>query len=427
MKAISDYGIIGYGIDIVQNEPLRPIVAFTYDGGQRFQFNQEIVLPDQFVFDPTPVQTMSAMQYTGVMTTARQHQTSLSDKVGMGGVCDGIEFSGQASAVNEMYSSSTATTVRQFSDSRAAYVILRIRRIDLGEGLLPEVADAAHRAAADPDGARDFLEAFGTHVVRSANIGGQISVRTELSLTSAASKKIAEHNVSLDAQAKVEALAYVNRKIAFKDRDTETSADFRSNSSVSQELIGGDIAAPDTDAWVESLNHSEIATRSGDFLFPGTLGDAGPRHYLGPVALQYVPIYEVLPLDRQQKDVFAAALKAYLGGKNPFDATPRRFLSNVPESKAIAPGKSVRFSMRGWMATYETYAGLDATPGSYAVVQCKSDAEPGGWTEKRVYAGETVQLRGKTPYMSGNMDVKFVKSVGDSGAVVQARNKLVSW
>jgi hypothetical protein len=62
-------------------------------------------------------------------------------------------------------------------------------------------------------------------------------------------------------------------------------------------------------------------------------------------------------------------------------------------------------------------------------VQCKSDAEPGGWTEKTVYAGENVLLRGKTPYLSKYMDVKFVEIHGDVGAdvLVYARNRLVSW
>lgn len=83
--------------------------------------------------------------------------------------------------------------------------------------------------------------------------------------------------------------------------------------------------------------------------------------------------------------------------------------------------------MRGWMATYETYAGLEAMPGAFAIVQCKSDAELGGWTEKKVYAGETVQLRGKTPYLSAYMDVRVISVVGDNGATVYARNKLVSW
>ena len=50
-----------------------------------------------------------------------------------------------------------------------------------------------------------------------------------------------------------------------------------------------------------------------------------------------------------------------------------------------------------------------------------------GWTEAKVYAGETVKLRGKTAYLSAYMDVKFVSVYGDDGATVYARNKLVSW
>lgn len=426
VKTISDYGILGYGVDIVHNEPLKLVAGFTYDRNQRFEFDREVLIPDQFAIDPTPVHKMTDLRYSGVMTTARDYQRDLMNKVGLGGTVKGVEFSGNAEVVNKMFTSESETTVRQYIDISGEYIILRIAGVRLADALLPEVTEAARIAANTVGGARAFYQTFGTHIVKEASVGGQMSVTTELTLTSSACKRIVENGVKIDADAKVEAGAYASRKISFDSRSTDTSSDFRSNSSVTINLRGGNIAAPDADAWRESLSHSEIPTRSDVSSHPGVLA-AGPHFYLGLVGVKYVPIYKILNLNPAQEAVFEQALQQHLGGIDPFQESPRRFKPNVPDSCAIKVGKSHRFKMRGWMATYETYAGLDAKPGSYAVVQCKSDAEPGGWTEAKVYAGETVKLRGKTAYLSAYMDVKFISVYGDDEATVYARNKLVSW
>jgi len=426
MKPISDYGIMGYSIDILHNEPLKLVAVFTHDRKQEFEFDQKILIPDQFTIDPTPVHKMTDLRYSGVMTTARDYQRDLVNKVGLGGTVNGVEFSGDAEVVNKMFTSESETTVRQCIDISGEYIILRIAGIRLADALLPEVREAARTAANSVEGARAFYQTYGTHIVKEASVGGQMSVTTELTLTSSACKKIVENGVKIDADARVEAGAYASRKISFDARSSETSSDFRSNSSVTINLRGGNIAASDADAWRESLNHSEIPTRSDVSSHPGMLA-AGPHFYLGLVGVKYVPIYKILNLNPAQEAVFERALQQHLGGINPFQESPRRFKPNVPDSSAIKVGKSHRFKMRGWMATYKTYAGLEAKPGAYAVVQCKSDAEPGGWTEAKVYAGETVELRGKTPYLSANMDVKFISVYGDDEATVYARNQLVSW
>jgi hypothetical protein len=426
VQAISDYGILGYGIDIVHNEPLKLVAGFTYARNQKFEFDREVLIPDQFTIDPTPVHKMTDLRYSGVMTTARDYQRDLVNKVGLGGTVNGVEFSGNAEVVNKMFTSESETTARQYIDISGEYIILRIVGIRLADALLPEVGEAARTAADSVEGARSFYQTYGTHIVKEASVGGNMSVTTELTLTSSACKKIVENGIKIDADAKVEAGAYASRKISFAARSTDTSSDFRANSSVTINLVGGNIAAADADIWRDSLNHSEVPTRSDASSHPGVLA-AGPHFYLGLVGVKYVPIYKILNLNSAQEAILEQALQQHLGGMDPFQDQPRRFKPNVPESFAIKVGKSHRFKMRGWMATYETYAGLEAKPGAYAVVQCKSDAEPGGWTEAKVYAGETVKLRGKTPYLSAYMDVKFISVYGDDEAIVYARNKLVSW
>lgn len=422
---ISDYGILGYGIDIVNNEPLQPVADFTYTGKKLFSFDRPILLPDQFIFDPTPVHRMTDTRYSGIMTTARQYQVDLSAQVGLGGEVDGVEFSGSAKSVNKMFTRETQTTIRQYIGIDAEYIILRISAIRAADALRPVVVDAA-RAVSNVDGAVAFYRTYGTHIVKEANVGGRMSVSTELTITSANSKSITENNVKIDGEAKTEAGEYVDGGIEFGVRSQKTNKDYRSNSTVKLNLIGGDITAKKIDQWRDSLKQSEIATRSDLSSYPGTLS-VGPNHYLGLIGVRYAPLHTVLNLTPDRRTPFEKGLKQYLGGINPFDDTPQRFKPEVPESTAVKQGGTHRFEMRGWMATYETYAGLEGKPGSYAVVQCKSDGEPGGWTEGKVYAGETIKLREKTAYLSKYMDVKFVTAAGDDGATVHFRNVLVSW
>ena len=426
MNPISDYGILGYGIDIINNEPLKLITDFTYDRKQKFEFNQEILIPDQFIIDPTPAYTMTDQRYSGVMATGRDYQRNLVNKVGLGGTVEGVEFSGQSEVTNHLFTSESETTIRQYIEISGDYVILRINGISIADALLPEVSDAARTAAKSVEGALHFYEVYGTHVVKKASVGGQMDVKTELNLTSSTSRKIVEDNVAIEGSAKVEAAAYATRKIEFSQRSEATSEDFRSMSSTTIVLIGGKIAAPGIKEWIDGLNQSEIPTRSNVSSHPAMLAE-GPHFYLGLVDMKYVPIYEILNLNASEKAVFEQALKQHLSGESPFEDLVRRFIPDKTDSFPIKLGQEYRFTMRGWMATYETYAGLEAKPGAYAVVQCKSDAEWGGWTEKKVYAGESVQLRGKTPYLSRYMDVKFASVNGDEAATVYARNKLVSW
>ncbi|MBK8752350.1 MAG: hypothetical protein IPL99_12205 [Candidatus Competibacteraceae bacterium] len=423
MTQISDYGILGYGVDIINNEPKKLVLEFTYAKGQTFNFPEDISIPDQFTFDPSPTGKMTGENFSDVITTARDYQRNLLTKVGLGGTVKGIEFSGDAEVVNRLFTSDSAASIRQYVDCSAEYIFLRIDGIDLAAALLPQVNNDANNVNSVDD-ALAFYASYGTHIVKKAGVGGQMSVITHLTLTSDASKKIVENGVKIAAEAKKEALGYIRANLNFDTRFADISQDYHLISSVTVNRLGGDITAANAADWINSLKQSRIATQTAVYSNPGMLM-MGAQFYLALVGVEYVPIYTLLNAGKTA--IFEEALKQYLGGINPFQESPLRFKPNVPQSIPLKAGQSHRFGMRGWMATYETYAGLEATPGAYAVVQCKSDAEPGGWTEKKVYAGETVLLRGKTPYMSAFMDVNVILIVGDNDATVYARNLMVSW
>ena len=435
MESISDYAILGYGINIVNNQPLQSVVEFTYEKKQTFEFQKEILIPDQFLFDPTPKHTLTELRFSGVLESAREYQRNLSTELGLGGVVDGIEFSGEANTVNSLFQSESSKTARQYVSICGEYVILNINGIHLQGSVLPPVTKAAQAALKGNGSFADFFNEYGTHIAKKASVGGQMKINTDLTLNATNSKEMVSAGVDISAQAKAEAVAYANGKVAFDTRSSVENKTYRESSNVAVSLTGGNVAAKDFNAWRESLNGSEIFTHQiknhqGLRHLQPSAQDTG-KHYLGLVNVQYAPLHSVLGLSDTDTEKFAAALKHYLGGKNPFEEKVQRFQPDVPDSVAIKLGDKHRFTMRGWMATYETYAGLCARPGAYAVVQCKSDAEPGGWTEKTVYAGETVMLRGKTPYLSAYMDVKFVTLHGDDATAndvrVYARNRLVSW
>lgn len=427
MDKISDYGILGYGIDIIHNQPLEPVVAYTYDKQQTFEFQKKILIPDQFRFSPTPEHTMTEMRFSGVMESARSYQTNLSSEVGMGGTVDGIEFSGEASAANEMFEQKTTTKAQQYVSLAGEYVILALDSRKLSEAVRPKVRKAAEKALAK-DGFKDFFATYGTHFVKSAKLGGQLKVNTSVTLDAATAKTITSKNISIGGSAKAEGVGYATSKYTFGTRSTTEDKTFRECSTVNISLTGGKVASKDFDEWRESLNKSEIFSTSDKGLQQVVRPSTGGKLYLGLVGPKYVALHSILGLSDQDSAKFDAALKTYLGGKNPFEEKVQRLSVSLPDSTAIKLGKKHDFSMRGWMATYVTSAGLAARPGAYAVVQCKDDASPGGWTEKTVYAGEVVTLRGKTPYMSGWMTIKFATLHGDTDAArVYGRNQLVSW
>jgi hypothetical protein len=328
MRTISDYSILGYGVDIVANEPRTPIVEFSYGKNQQFLFQEPILIPDQFLYDPTPIHNMTEVRFSGVMETARDYQRNLGTQRGLGGIVEGIEFSGEASTVNGMFEQKSKSSVRQYIDVSAEYVRLRIDGLQLEHALLPEVRDGAAAAVRDEAAARDFFERFGTHIVKKAGVGGEMHVKTSLHLSVESSKEITSKRVDLGGSAKLEAAAFANGKIGFNDRLSQARTAFFESSSVSVNLVGGDITAKDADAWRESRNRSHIFSRE---ISPRTQESAdepvnvadGAEHYLGPINVQYVPIYEVLKLSRNEQEFLAAALKKYLGGINPFCGTRR--------------------------------------------------------------------------------------------------------
>lgn len=429
MEKMSDYGILGYGIDIIHNQPLEPVVNFTYEKKQVFEFQKMILIPDQFRFSPSPEHTMTEMRFSGVMETARSFQRSLGAEVGMGGTVDGVEFSGQASAANEMFEQTSSTKAQHYVSLAGEYVILGLDCRKLADAVRPEVAKAAEKALKGGD-FKSFFTEYGTHFVKSGKIGGQIKVNTSLTLDAATAKTIASTKVSIGGQAKAEAGGYVTGKYSFGTRSTTEDKTYRAASTVNIALAGGKVASKDFDEWRESLNRSEIFSQADHGLQQAAhpTGPKAGKLYLALVGLQYAPLHSILVLNETDSAAFDAALKGYLGGANPFEDKVQRLSVTLPDSKAIKLGNKATFNMRGWMATYVTTAGLYAKPGAYAVVQCKDDASPGGWTEKTVYAGEVVTLRGKTPYLSAYMYIKFASLHGDGDdARVHGRNQLVSW
>jgi hypothetical protein len=435
MKRIDYFGNIGYGIDIVTNEPLKPVLNFTYDRKQLFQYNGDVLIPDQFIYDPSPLHEMTSSHYTGILSTAREWQQSLVVQVSGGRKAKGKEFSGEAEAANMRFSQTRRDTVKQYIEEYGYYTVLRVKRIQFEDALRKDVRQAAVACGDDEAAILRFFKNFGTHVLAQADIGGQMHLQTDLSITSITAKKIVDNKIDINAEAKAENGDYIKGKINFKDRRQEASNEYRSNSTSSVRLLGGNIFASGFDEWRTSLQSCLVPTQDMSNLEPirlagpscvGHIEDT-PHQKLALMNLKYTPIYEALNLDSHQTESFNRGLTTYLGGKNPFDDAPKRYDPDLPESRPLKKGQKTRFTMRGWMATYETWAGLKAKPGAYATVACKSDAEPGGWTEKTIYAGETISLRGKTPYLSKYMYVKFLDCKGDDDATVEARNKLVSW
>jgi len=436
VERIDYFGILGYGVDIINNNPKEQLINYTFDKKQTFNYNSKILIPDQFIFDPTPIGAMTKGYFSQVMKNSREQQRALAGTVGINEMeIKGLEFSSEAGVSNKKYEMTDNNTVKQFVDNLAYYTVMQIKGIDFKDNLTSYVRDAIS-ACQDEQSVHEFFDIYGTYVVNGAQVGGQIHIQTSLSISSETAKKIAEGSVDISAEAEKEDEQYAKGDLSFTLRDMANNALFRENSRVEISLIGGDITANDSSFWRESLKESLIPTQSIPRIsvnrvngphFAAYFSDS-PNQYLGLINLNYIPIYEVLGLSKDQKDLFKSSFESYLSGVNPFNNDVKRYKpTDISLDHPLKKGEKNVWEMKGWMATYESWAGLEGKPGASAIVKCISDAEPGGKTEKKIYAGETIQLRKKTPYLSAKMYFWFDSVSGDDNAIVYTENKLVSW
>ncbi|MBO6523088.1 MAG: hypothetical protein JJ971_04620 [Balneolaceae bacterium] len=436
MNRIDYYGILGYGIDIVDSTPKTQLINYTYDKKQAFTYNNEIFIPDQFIYDPTPIGSIEKGYYTQLMTNSKEQQNALAGQVGIDKAkIKGLEFSGVAEASNNKYKKVDESTVRQYVDDLAYYTILNIKAIDYENNLTDNVKNAL-ASCTDKSTISQFYSSYGTYVLRSAQIGGQMHIQTSLSITSSVSKNLSQAKVDISAEASKEDEKFVHGGLGFSNRDWDLNSEYLKNSKVSISLIGGNVTAEDSKTWIATLKESIIPTQEISGLSLRRFHaphfachiSSDPNQYLGLINLKYIPIYEILGLSEDQKTLFKEVFDDFLSGVNPFNDDVKRFIpSGITKEYPNKKGDKETWGMRGWMATYESWAAYEGKPGSSAIVKCQSDAESGGKTEATIYAGETVKLRDKTAYLSSEMYFWFDSETGDSDGTVYTENKLVDW
>lgn len=423
LERVHDYAILGWGIDIAQNQPVQKIVEFTYDKQQVFDLYKRVLIPDQFAPDPTPRHDLKELRTSDVMQSAREYQSHLSTEFGLGGTAEGVEFSTEADVTNDQFRSTNRKTVHQYVSVASEYEFLRLDGVGLQDGILPEVVNAARFALRGSGSFTDFFMTFGTHILKSASLGGQIKTETTLVLDATSARIVASTGVDTRIEAKNEALGYFSNEISFDTRSSVSDTTYRTHSTVNVALEGGNPAARDFDAWQDSLEDSDIPTTQMTTDAPLLAG----RHYLALVRRRYVPLHTLLGLSREDTNRFNNALRTYLGGHNPFDDTVHRLNPEVPESDALREGETRRFHIKA-VSNYTTYAGLEARPGAYALVKHRPSSHS-YWTEKRVYAGETIILHKKDWYVGDHIDVKFTYLSGDDPMApdvrVHVRNRRV--
>lgn len=385
-KRLSSYAIIGYGIDIVNNEPKEPLVEFTYEKQQTFSWQgQEVLIPDQILFDETPSRHWEQGSFKNKITTSREFQRDMCAKVGLS-VTDpetNLTFGGDAKFTNELFSQSSSKWALELHINNYDVAFLQLKRIDLAKALLPDILEAIADCGIDENKINNFYDIFGTHVLKSAAIGGKMQVRTSVKLDVNADEEVRVNKVDIGGNIKTEGEDYIKGKLKFSERDKNTQATYRKISNVDVMLIGGDVTSPDESEWLSSLNNSTIPTRGTAFMnnflkAPGFVANykEATTQNLALVDTKYIEIYKVLALSKEQEQAFEACLKKYLKGINPFEDKVQRLEPEMNKSFPIErKGEKRRFKMKGWMASYETYAGLKAKPGAWVIVECKSDAE----------------------------------------------------
>lgn len=435
-RKLSNFGQLGFGMNVIDIRPTVPLVDFTYNKGEDnvFHFrNQAIAVPDQLTWDPTPIGKMHEGHFSGIMTSAREYQRTLSARFLGHAPVEGIEFSGEANAANERFTQSSEKTVRMLIEKLASFQFLNILNVDFRSALTDEVRRAIAEAGTDQQAIQRFFTLYGTHVVSKAAVGGQMHLETRVQITVDVNHEMTKNDIDVEAEANAEQAAQIKGKIGFHDRDENNSKVFIESSSTDYQLLGGDVTAKNVAAWEESLRKAEIPTagtvspihrvdRHGSV---GYLRGDGSQ-YLGLVNPQLTPIYEVLGLTPEQQAAWKEALKSYFGNVSPFDDTPQRFKVDHAGS-AIAAGREAVFEMGGWHETWEDQVAFEATPMATALVAVRTNSIGDTWTEKKIFAGQSTQVRGKTPYWGNRYTIKVLSISGDPGGVVYARARKVPW
>jgi hypothetical protein len=435
-RKLSNFAQLGFGMNVIDVRPTVPLVEFTYTKGEDniFHFrDQAIAIPDQYAWDPTPHGQMHEGNFSGIMTSSRDYQRTLSARLLGSAPVDGVEFSGEANAANERFSQSSEKTVRMLIEKLASFEFLRIRGIDFRSALTAEVRRAIAEAGTDPQAIRRFFDFHGTHVVSQAAVGGHMHLETRLQITVDVNHEMTKNDIDVEAQAKAEQAAQIKGKIGFHDRYENNSKIFIENSSTDYQLLGGEVTAKNVAAWEKSLNHAEIPTAGT--VHPmhrvdrhGSVGylQADGRQYLGLVNPKLTPIYQVLGLTPEQEAAWEKVFKSYFGNVSPFDDTPQRFKVDHVGS-AMSAGREAVFQMGGWHETWEDQVAFEATPMATALVAVTTNSIGDTWTEKKIYAGQSTQVRGKTPYWGNQYIIKVLSISGDPGGVVYARARKVPW
>ncbi|UOB18330.1 MAC/perforin domain-containing protein [Abyssalbus ytuae] len=431
-KHISNFGIIGYGINTLENEPTSSIIDFTFNNEQSFKWNNEnISIPDQIDFNETPTGQSVKGTFSSKIITSREYQLDMMSKLGLSAkdpeTC--LTFKGNADLTNNFFSNKSGDLAIELYTNRVDISFLELIKINYSKFLNEEVKEAIKSCGGYLDKIIDFYKTYGTHVIKSAHIGGQMNMKTTVRIDHKTNKEISKNKIDITANVKAENNDHINGSVNFDKRNEGTSKLFRDISEKQISLIGGNVSTKDEETWRQSLLNSKIPLRGESISDSVSQKGDSDNTNLGLVGIQYTEIYNVLDLDPTQKEAFEKAFDKYMNGINPFDNTPQRLKPRMDYDNPIyvaSPNRKT-FKMRGWGATYVTSAGLYGKPGSWAIVRCKSDAEPGGWDEKTIYAGEKVELRGKTAYMSGLMYIEVVSSGKDNDAVIYTENTLVSW
>lgn len=435
-RKLSNFGQLGFGMNVIDIRPTVPLVDFTYTKGEDNVFHfreQAIAIPDQLTWDPTPSGKMHEGNFSGIMTSSRDYQRTLSARFLGNAPVDGIEFSGEANAANERFTQSSEKTVRMLIEKLASFEFLTIRGIDFKSALTDEVRRAIAEAGTDQQAIQRFFTLYGTHVVSQAAIGGHLHLETRLQITVDVNHEMTKNDIDVEAEAKAEQAAQIKGKIGFHDRYENNSKVYIENSTTDFQLLGGEVTAKNVGAWEKSLNQAEIPTagtvspmhrvdRHGSV---GYLRGDG-RQYLGLVNPKLTPIYQVLGLTPEQEAAWAKALKSYFGNVSPFDDTPQRFKVDHAGS-AISAGREAVFEMGGWHETWEDQVAFEATPMATALVAVRTNSIGDTWTEKKIFAGQSTQVRGKTPYWGNRYTIKVLSISGDPGGVVYARARKVPW
>lgn len=365
---------LGHGYNVVTGQSRNRLVRPAFENRGTYTFRgTPYEVPNGVTVEPSPESIV--ISTTGLTIQKQIHDFQTTMGMSMGVKVDTFgEFSRTQKAQDRLSVFNSST--KYFADASGSFGFFKMRldeRVD-GEALEERFVEDA-LACDDDDAFRDFVEAYGTHVVTEGTVGGEMLVTVDVDMERMKQELATDSALGGQVSAEIQGIP-VNGSIDFDVRSSKTNENFRACSNRTIVKSGGDVTARTPDEWQASLRDASLPEMNLQAEVPvdgpgQPLMEAPGTSTLAFKVSQLRPVSSLLRRSHKEAaDALGERIRAYMVA-NKIDSRRRTLDPLVGGGGAlhlVAPGGS--YHCGAWaLATTGIKFGLKAFPGVRAQVR----------------------------------------------------------